>query len=103
MRHFVTPALAVTVLAGGMTKPPSGAVLMAATRRPAGLGAGHAGAPRSAVDVAAVTVAADHHLAVAAGTVEKTGTIDLNKKILEKHDISRPYERPRQPASKIVT
>jgi hypothetical protein len=75
MRHFVTPALAVTVLARGMAKPPTGAVLMAATRRPAGLGAGRTGTPRSTVDVAAVTVATDNHLAVTAGTVEKTGTV----------------------------
>jgi hypothetical protein len=74
MRHFLSLALPIAVLAGGMGEAASPTFLIA----PAGpLQRGTPGglrAPFSAVDIAPVTVAAEGDLAVTTGTVEKTGS-----------------------------
>ena len=72
MRHFLPSPSAIAALALGMGEAAPAALLVAPTRLPQGLTAGGLRAPLTAVNVAPVTVAADHHLAVTTGTVEQT-------------------------------
>ncbi len=74
MRHFLSLALPIAVLAGSMGEAASSTFLIAPTGpsqrgTPSGLRA-----PLSAVDVAPVTVVAEGDLALTTGTVEKTGS-----------------------------
>jgi len=72
MRHFRTSPLAVATLALGMGEATPTRLLVTSTGRSAGLTAGGFRAPLTAVDVAPVAVAADHHLAPTTGAVEQT-------------------------------
>ena len=72
MRHFLPSPPAIAVLAFGMGEAASARFLVALTGRPHGSMAGGFRAPPTAVEVAAVAVAADHHLAPTTGAVEQT-------------------------------
>jgi len=72
MRHFLPSPSAITALALSMGKAAPAAFLKPLTGRADGLTAGGLRAPRTAVEVAPVTVAADHHLAPTTGTVKQT-------------------------------
>ena len=72
MRHFRSSPLAIAALACGMGEAASARFLVTLTGLSAGLSAGALRAPLTAVDIAPVAVAADHHLAATTGTVEQT-------------------------------
>ena len=74
MRHYLPSPLAIAVLAFGMGEAASAAFLKALTGRADGLTAGGLGTPLTAVEVAPVAVAANHHLAPTTGAVEQTRT-----------------------------
>jgi len=74
MRHFRSSPLAIAALARGVGEAAPVGSLVTPTRRSAGLTPGGFRAPLTAVDIAPVAVAADHHLAAATGTVEQTRT-----------------------------
>jgi len=71
MRHFHSSPLAIATLALGMAAATPARFLVAPTGCSAGLTAGGLRAPLTAVDVAPVAVAANHHLAATTGTVEQ--------------------------------
>lgn len=68
MRHFPSPG-AVAALAFGVLHTPLAALLVTPSRRAKGVSARGLGATVRTVDIAPVALAADHHLAVAAGAV----------------------------------
>ena len=72
MRHFRSSPLAIAVLACGVGAAAPVRFLVTPTGLPAGVTAGGLRAPLSAVDIAPVAVAADHHLATTTVTVEQT-------------------------------
>ncbi len=72
MRHFLPSPLAIATLARGMRKAAPARSLVTPTGLPAGLMAGGLRAPLTAVDIAPVAVAANHHLAATTGAIEKT-------------------------------
>ena len=72
MRHFLPSPLAKAALACGMGKAATVRSLITPTGLSLGLMAGGLRAPLSAVDVAPVAVAADHHLAATTGAIEQT-------------------------------
>jgi hypothetical protein len=72
MRHFRSSPLAKAALACGMGKAATVRSLITPTGLSLGLMAGGLRAPLSAVDIAPVAVAANHHLAATTGTVEHT-------------------------------
>jgi hypothetical protein len=72
MRHFRSSPLAIATLAGGVGEAAPARSLVTPRGLAAGLTAGALRAPLTAVDVAPVAVAADHHLALTTGTVEHT-------------------------------
>ena len=72
MRHFLFSPLAIAALALGMGEAPTARIPVTPTGFPLGLTPGGFRAPLSAVDVAPVAVAADHHLAPATGAGEQT-------------------------------
>ena len=74
MRHFLLSPLAIAALARGMGEAPSAAILVTSAGLSHGSTTGSLRTPRTAVSIAPVAVAADHHLAVTAGTVEQTCT-----------------------------
>ena len=83
MRHFLFLALAIALLAGSMAEATARTILVAAARGPNGSARADRAHSATAVDIAPVTVATDHHLAVAANAVEKTG-IGLHRQSLPK-------------------
>jgi hypothetical protein len=72
MRHFRSSPLAIAALASGVGEAAAVRSLVTPTGFSLGLTAGALRAPLSAVDIAPVAVAADHHLAATTGTVEQT-------------------------------
>lgn len=76
MRYFLSLSLslAVTALTIRVAKPPTTAGLVLGCRAAARFSAGHYRARRATVDIAAIAVAADNHLAMAAGAVIQTST-----------------------------
>ena len=72
MRHFRCSPLAIAALACGVGEAAPVRSLVTPTSLSAGLTAGALRAPLTAVDIAPVAVAADHHLAATMGTVEQT-------------------------------
>jgi hypothetical protein len=74
MRHFRSSPLAIAALARGMGEAAPARFLITPSGLSTRLTAGGLRATLTAVDVAPVTVAADHHLAVTTGTVEQTCT-----------------------------
>ena len=72
MRHFRSSPLAKAALACGMGKAATVRSLITPTGLSLGLMADGLRAPLSAVDIAPVAVAANHHLAATTGTVEHT-------------------------------
>jgi len=60
------------VLSGGMGKAALATALVTLPSLAQGFGAGNASATGSAIPVTPITLATDHHLAAAAGTVEQT-------------------------------
>ena len=72
MRHFLPSPSAIAALAFGMGKAAAATFLKALTGRPHGSMAGGLRTPLTAVEVAPVAVAADHHLAPTTGAVEQT-------------------------------
>jgi len=72
MRHFRSSPSAIAALTRGMGKAAPARFLVAPSRLSAGLTAGRLRAALTAVDVAPVAVATDHHLAATPGTVEQT-------------------------------
>jgi hypothetical protein len=73
MRHFRSSPLAVAALACGMGEAAAARFPVTPSGFPLGLTAGGLRAPLSAVDVAPVAVAADHHLTTTTGAIEQTG------------------------------
>jgi len=71
MRHFCSSPLAIATLAFGMGEAAPARSLVTPTGLPAGLTAGGFRAPLTAVDIAPVAVAADHHLAATTGAIEQ--------------------------------
>ena len=71
MRHFRSSPLAKAALACGMGKAATVRSLITPTGLSLGLMAGGLRAPLSAVDIAPVAVAANHHLAATTGAVEQ--------------------------------
>jgi hypothetical protein len=74
MRHLLPSPLAIAVLALRMGKAAPAASLKPLTSCPNGFTAGGLRAPLTAVAIAPVAVAANHHLAATTGTVEQTRT-----------------------------
>ena len=74
MRHFLPSPLAIAALACGVGKASTVRSLVTPGGFALGLMAGGLRAPRTAVDIAPVAVATDHHLAATTGTVEQTRT-----------------------------
>ena len=74
MRHLLPSPLAIAVLALRMGKAAPAASLKPLTSGPNGFTAGGLRAPLTAVAIAPVAVAANHHLAATTGTVEQTRT-----------------------------
>ena len=74
MRHFLLSPLAIAALALGMGEAPTTAVLVTSAGFSHGSTTGGLCTPRTAVTIAPVAVAADHHLTATAGTVEQTCT-----------------------------
>jgi hypothetical protein len=72
MRHFRSSPSAIAALTRGMGKAAPACFLVAPSGLTLGLTAGSLRAALTAIDVAAVAVAADHHLAATTGTVEQT-------------------------------
>ena len=72
MRHFLPSPPAVAALALGMGQAARAASLIAPTGGPDRLPADPLRAAPTAVDVAPIAVAADHHLAPTPGAVEQT-------------------------------
>ena len=73
MRHFFSPSSAIAPLAGRMEKTPATAGAIATGRRALRVPARGPGTGRTAITIAAVTVAAEHHLATTPRTEEQTG------------------------------
>jgi len=71
MRHFLVFG-SVTALAFGVLQTAPAGSLIALSGRSQRQVPSSLGAATSAIDVSAITIAADHHLAVAAGTVVQT-------------------------------
>ena len=74
MRHFRCSPLAIAALACGVGEAAPARPLVTPTGFALGMTAGGLRAPRTAVDIAPVAVAADHYLAATTGTVEQTRT-----------------------------
>ena len=74
MRHFLFSPLAIAALALGMGEAPTAPCLVTLTGCSHGLTTGGACTPLTAVKIAPVAVAADHHLTTTAGAVEQTCT-----------------------------
>jgi hypothetical protein len=72
MRHFRSSPSAIAALALGMGETTPARFLVAPCGLAAGLTAGRLRAPLTAIDVAPVAVATDHHLAATTGAVEQT-------------------------------
>jgi hypothetical protein len=72
MRHFLHSPLAIAALALSMGEAAPARSLVTPSGFPLGLTAGGLRAPLSAVDVAPVAVAANHHLAATTGAIEQT-------------------------------
>ena len=72
MRHFLLLTQAITVLSGRMGKASLATALVTLPSLAQGFGAGDASTAGRAIPVAPITLATDHHLAAAAGTVEQT-------------------------------
>jgi hypothetical protein len=72
MRHFRSSPSAIAALALSRGEAAPARFLVAPSGLSAGLTAGGLRAPLTAIDVAPVAVAADHHLAATTGTVERT-------------------------------
>ena len=72
MRHFRSSPSAIAALTLGMGEAAPACFLVAPSRLSAGSTAGGLRTPFTAIDVAPVAVAADHHLAATTGTVEQT-------------------------------
>jgi len=72
MRHVRSSPLAIAALACGVGEAASVRSLVTPSGLALGLAAGGLRAPLSAVDIAPVAVAADHHLATTTGAVEQT-------------------------------
>ena len=72
MRHFRSSPLAIAALACGMGEAAPARFLVTPPGLSAGLSARALRAPLTAVDIAPVAVAADHHLAATTGTVVQT-------------------------------
>jgi hypothetical protein len=70
MRHFRSAPLAIAALTFGMGEATAAAALVAPPGGAGGLAAGGSGAGAAAIDLAPVAVAAEHHLAMTAGTIE---------------------------------
>jgi hypothetical protein len=81
MRHFLSSPSAIATLACGMGKTAPACSLVTSTCLSTRLPAGALGAPLTAVDIAPVAVAADHHLAATTDTVEQTG-VALHRPLL---------------------
>jgi len=73
MRHFLFSPLAIAALAFGMGEAPATTFLVTFTGRSHGASTGGLCAPTTAVNIAPVAVAADHHLTLTTGAVEQTG------------------------------
>jgi hypothetical protein len=71
MRHFRSSPLAITALTLSMGETTPARFLVAPSGLSAGSTASRLRAPFTAIDVAPVAVAADHHLAATTGTVEQ--------------------------------
>ena len=74
MRHFLFAPLAIAALALGMGEAPTAAVLVTSACFSHGLITGGSCTPLTAVAIAPVAAAADHHLAATAGAIEQTCT-----------------------------
>ena len=72
MRHCFSPP-SVALLASGMGEAATAAGLIAPCGRPLGLAPRSACAARTAIAVAAVAVATEHHLTPTAGAEKQTG------------------------------
>ena len=99
MRHFRASPLAIAALACGMGEATPTRFLVAPTGLTARLTAGGFRAPLTAVNVAPIAVAADHHLAAATGAVEQTCTA-LHRLLLPMSAGLEPTEKRYSPVGR---